>query len=222
MTIPYEPPEFCKDAFNCPSCGAFANMHWTVRDHTLDNTVTVGFAKRNAGGKEAAFASCACLRCREYSYWLAGIMFHPMGGNAPLPHGDMPTATLDLYEEAANVSQFSPRAAAALLRLAVETLVNELEPGAGSLNDKIGVLVKKGLHPMVQKALDAMRVIGNNAVHPGEIKADDPETVSSLYKLLNLIVEEMIEKPKHVEAVFNSLPEGAKAAIEKRAEKGKL
>lgn len=102
----------------------------------------------------------------------------------------------------------------------METLVNELESGSGSLNDKIGRLVEKGLHPKIQKALDAIRVIGNNAVHPGEINADDPTTVSALYGLLNLIVEEMIEKPKHVNAVFDALPESAKAAIEKRTERG--
>lgn len=216
MTIPYEPPEFAKNAFNCPhrECRAHANMTWVFKTSSLNTTATPEFCQR--GG----VASSHCARCQNHSIWIRGKLAYPASNTAPPPNPETPAEVLLLYNEAASLHHLSPRAAGGLLRLAVETLVNELESGSGSLNDKIGRLVEKGLHPKIQKALDAIRVIGNNAVHPGEINADDPTTVSALYGLLNLIVEEMIEKPKHVNAVFDALPESAKAAIEKRTERG--
>jgi len=69
----------------------------------------------------------------------------------------------------------------------------------------------------VQRALDAVRVIGNNAVHPGEIDLnDDRATAASLFRLLNLIADKMISEPKHVDEVYSSLPQGALDAIQRR------
>lgn len=62
-----------------------------------------------------------------------------------------------------------------------------------------------------------MRVIGNNAVHPGSMDLrDDRATAESLFRLLNLIAEKMISDPKHVDEVYAMLPSGARAAIEAR------
>ncbi|MDU8911428.1 hypothetical protein [Aestuariicoccus sp. MJ-SS9] len=69
----------------------------------------------------------------------------------------------------------------------------------------------------MQQALDAVRVIWNHAVHPGQIDLrDDRATAETLFKLLNLIVDKTISEPKHVAEVYASLPEGAVKAIEKR------
>jgi len=39
--------------------------------------------------------------------------------------------------------------------------------------------------------MDSLRVIGNNAVHPGEMDlTDDTEAASALFNLLNFVVEE--------------------------------
>src|SRR5690348_4056488 len=87
----------------------------------------------------------------------------------------------------------SPRGAAALLRLAIQKLCIELgEPGK-NLNTDIGSLFRKGLPVTVQQALDAVRVIGNEAVHPGQIDfADTPEITGTLFNLVNFIAEKMI------------------------------
>lgn len=89
-----------------------------------------------------------------------------------------------------------------------------------NINDDIAALVKAGLNTRIQKALDAVRVIGNNAVHPGSIDLrDDRATAESLFRLLNLIAEKMISEPKHVDEVYAKLPPSALAAIEARDRK---
>jgi len=49
-------------------------------------------------------------------------MIRPNVSNAPLPHEDMPDDVKEIYEEARQVSVFSQRAAAALLRVSLEKL----------------------------------------------------------------------------------------------------
>ncbi|WP_415663473.1 DUF4145 domain-containing protein [Vibrio taketomensis] len=50
------------------------------------------------------------------------------------------------------------------------------------MNNDIKELVSEGLSPKIQQALDSLRVVGNNAVHPGQINIDDNAEVA--YKLL--------------------------------------
>ena len=58
---------------------------------------------------------------------------------------------------------------------------------------------------------------GNNAVHPGQISFEDnAETVATLFKLVNLIVDFFISQPKHIEEAYGGLPAGARSAIERR------
>jgi hypothetical protein len=63
----------------------------------------------------------------------------------------------------------SPRGAAVLLRLAIHKLCKHLGESGENLYDDIASLVEKGLSPTIQKYLDVVRVIGNEAVHHGNI-----------------------------------------------------
>ena len=85
-------------------------------------------------------------------------------------------------------------------------------------NDKIASLVQGGLDPKIQKSLDAVRVGGNNAVHPGTIdEKDDTETVYALFGLVNIIADVMISQPKHVDELYQGIvSESQREAIEKR------
>ena len=66
------------------------------------------------------------------------------------------------------------------------------QPGE-NLNSDIANLVKDGLPVKIQKALDVVRVTGNEAVHPGVLDLkDDTKTAQQLFKLINFIAEKMV------------------------------
>jgi hypothetical protein len=91
------------------------------------------------------------------------------------------------------------------------------EPGK-SLNDDIGALVKKGLDPHMQQALDIVRVVGNNAVHPGQIDLrDDRDAALKLFELVNEIAQELITRPRRMEKLYKHVvPESDRQKIAKR------
>lgn len=141
----------------------------------------------------------------------------PSRGAVAQPNPDMPADALSDYDEASQIVDKSARGAAALLRLAIQRICIELGGDGKNLNKDIARLVENGLDPRVQQALDVVRVIGNNAVHPGEIDIrDDRVTVEKLFTLVNLMVDVMISQPKQVGEMFAGLPTGTLAAIEKR------
>jgi|LauGreDrversion4_2_1035121.scaffolds.fasta_scaffold542533_1 hypothetical protein len=157
-----------------------------------------------------------CYNCEEISIWIGEGMVWPNRGSVPRPNVDIPAEALRDYEEAAEIVDKSPRGAAALLRLAIQKICIHLG-GKGHLNEDISLLVERGLDRRVQQSLDVVRVVGNNAVHPGELDIrDDKSVADNLFGLINLIVDIMISQPKHVDALYAGLPDGARLAIEKR------
>ena len=134
------------------------------------------------------------------------------------PNIDMPPSVKSLFEEAGKIYSLSPRAACALLRLAIDRLCNELGENDRDINKNIGAMVSKGLPPRIQQALDVVRVVGNKAVHPGTIAfdVDDENTALMLMKLLNMIVDYMISQPKALDEMYNQLTDSIKTSIAKR------
>jgi hypothetical protein len=158
-----------------------------------------------------------CYNCNEIALWIHDRLNYPRRGEAPPANPDMPEDIRRDYDEASTILDLSPRGAAALIRFAIDRLCGKLGDPKMSINENIKTLVAGGLASRIQKALDAVRVIGNNAVHPGQIDLeDDRATAESLFRLLNLIVEKMISEPRHVDEVYAALPEEARKAIEKR------
>jgi hypothetical protein len=203
----YLPPKVFQTKFTCPHCGVIAMQRW--------KTSTPEF--RNYGDRARdAIRISVCDHCNEYSLWHFQAMVYPDRGVAPPPNPDMPESVQKYYNEAAQIAGRSPRAAAGLLRLAVQVLCSELGESGRTINDCVGSLVKKGLPATVQQSLDIVRVTGNSAVHPGQIDTDDEEVVASLFSLLNLIIEYMVSLPNRVSSLYNALPAGSLEQINKR------
>lgn len=134
-----------------------------------------------------------------------------------MPTEEMPPTLRPDYLEAREVLAESPRASAALLRLAIQKLCTELGEPGDDLNRDIGSLVKKGLPAFIQKAMDSVRVVGNNAVHPGELSADDTaEMARALFDIVNWTVEAMITRPATIAKTYSQLPSGARDAVSRR------
>lgn len=144
-------------------------------------------------------------------------MLFPNNSSAPAPHPDLPDPIKADFEEARAISSQSPRGAAALLRLTIQKLCEHLGETGSNINNDIASLVAKGLPPKIQKAMDVVRVVGNEAVHPGEMDIkDDQETVEMLFVLVNLVVEQMIATPNRVNEMFEKLPGAKRQQIEQR------
>jgi hypothetical protein len=203
---PFTPPKNGGTSFNCPHCNGYAAQQW-------------GNGYMHTGGlsEVAGVRFCKCSHCGDVSIWLKGAMIYPDSSQAPMPNADLPPEIKKDYEEARSIINRSPRGAAALLRLCIQKLCSHLgEPGK-NINDDIAALVKKGLNPRIQKSLDIVRVIGNEAVHPGAIDLrDSPEIAVHLCKLLNVIVDAMITQPKEIDAVYGTLPSDKRDQIDKR------
>jgi hypothetical protein len=146
-------------------------------------------------------------------------MVDPSSSIAPPPNPDLPEPLLNDFEEARAILAASPRGAAALVRLLIQKLCVALDQPGENINADIAALVRAGLPVRVQQALDVVRVIGNNAVHPGQIDVDDVNTATQLFHLVNIIVDYTISQPKHIEELYASLPESQRKAIEKRDSK---
>lgn len=209
MQTTYVPPKFCVDAFHCPHCHVFAEQYWG-QPHFQS-------ANRHFGSEDYIF-SARCARCARYSFWVDKLMVYPAIVAAPQAHSDLPEAIRADYEEARQIAEISPRGAAALLRLALQKLCAHLGETGKNINDDIGSLVAKGLDPRIQQALDVVRVVGNQAVHPGQIDLrDQPETVHTLFELLNIITEAMIARPRAIDALYTRVvPDTQRQAIARR------
>lgn len=205
---PFKPPAYQSTAFNCPSCTAYAKHTW------------LNVFRQQPSGQVAQVPNhflALCDHCGRMSIWVDGAMTFPSVSTAPLPNPDLPQDVLEDFEEARQVLVASPRGSAALLRLAVQRFCKHLGEKGDNINNDIAELVKKGLPVTVQRALDAVRVIGNNAVHPGQIDiSDDPETASRLFELVNIVCDYMVSQPKRVAEIYEKIPPRLKDAINQR------
>ncbi len=161
-----------------------------------------------------------CYNCKKIAVWIHDRLLFPLGKSGVVPNPDLPDTVLADFEEAREIANASPRGAAALLRLCVQKLCKHLGERGKNIDDDIAALVRKGLNPLVQQSLDIVRVIGNEAVHPGVIDLkDDRDTAMRLFELVNSIADQMISHPKAVTEMYAKLPENKRKAIEDRDKK---
>lgn len=204
-------PSISQKSFTCPHCGVLARQYkW---GYGLEQPS--GHYPEDGIGR-APLKITRCENCGSNCLWVGETYIFPDKGDAPRPNPDMPPEVHDDYEEAARIYMKSPRGAAALLRLAIQKLMVHLGQSGKNINDDIASLVAAGLPPQIQQALDVVRVTGNNAVHPGQLDANDVHIAEQLFPLLNVIVEYRISLPARIQEMYDALPSGARTAIEKR------
>lgn len=216
MTKHYIEPQKNLIAYTCPHCYALSQMDGDIHYFPDDDQLKISPGR--VVFNKLTIHRCRC--CGKKILWIDDEYIYP-DIVAEEANPDMPEPVRVLYNEAGLVYNKSPRAAWALLRLAVDKLCNELGETERDIDKNIGALVKKGLPQSVQQALDSVRVVGNKSVHPGQIafNVDDKNTAIMLMRLLNIIVARMITDPKEIEEVYKGLPQSVKDAIEKRDKK---
>lgn len=194
----FTPPAYKKQAFNCPHCGAFAHQRWLDMKPIYPNVkldISVG----------------ACVCCEKQSVWVQGKMLFPDSREVSMPNEDLSDGIKADYLEAASVLQKSPRASAALLRLALQKLCRQLGGKGDWLQKDIDILAEKGISSAVIQAMDSVRIIGNEALHPGQIDLrDDHATAETLFKLINFIAEKMLTEPQKLQEFYAGLPDSKK------------
>lgn len=155
--------------------------------------------------------------------WYQEKMIDPQVTMGEMPIAEMPEDIKQNMNEARSIMAQSPRGAAALLRLCLQNLCKKLlEDRSTNINADIALLVEEGLSPRIQKAMDGIRVTGNEAVHPGELDLrDDTDTSVFMCKLLNKICYELMVRPKEEDDFYKKLPESKKEGIVARDKKAK-
>lgn len=214
-------PTFEQRSFKCPHCGDRAVMKWrTVLLDTqpswdisqiyqqMRNNNNVGLDQFHGveipQRMETGNWKCAvCDGCQLVSLWKDTEMVWPNASLAPKASTDMHEEVAKVFNEAREVVRASPRAAAALLRLAIEMLCGELGYKEGSLKKKIEDLVADhGISKDSERAFSIIRNVANHQVHPGTINLeDDPELAYGLFELTNFVIYEVVTKPKKVDEI---------------------
>lgn len=228
-------PKYGSNKFQCPHCDTVASQEWFTAD-SAGKTATdiirhlylnyrpsiddwsqqhiVSFLKEiDSNFKRQLykfipkdFSVATCSSCQGFTLWVNQEIVYPKKNTLPPPNDDLSEDIKSLYLEASSILIDSPRGATALLRLALQKLLKQVGKSGNNINNDIKELVAEGLSPKIQQALDLLRVIGNNAVHPGQINLDDnAEVAQKLFGVLNFIAEELITKPKELEALYADL-----------------
>jgi len=240
-------PKYRSNKFSCPHCHVVAQQTWlsnyevsstvfNIYDHIyLNYRVHIQDYKQEAINKflEAAksqfpdflnsflpryLSIATCEACGFYSLWVNEEIVFPREFPIEPPNDDLNEEIKSLYNEASKIFLDSPKGSTALLRLALQMLLRQIGKEGKNINNDIKELVESGLSSKVQKALDLLRVVGNNAVHPGQINLDDNREVAlKLFKILNIIADEMITKPREIDTLYGDVvPEETKSHIAKR------
>ena|ERR1039458_4684700 len=209
MTADHIAPSRATDAFHCPHCAAYAHQVWSE--------ITVNFYSRGYDSLQPQIMASMCSRCDNVALWIGDLMIYPPSVDAPPPHNDLAEPARSTYVEARAVAGTSPRSAAALLRLCLQQLVKQLGARSSNLNAAVRELVALGLPVRIQQAMDTVRLLGNEAVHPGTIDlTDDPQMAFSLFDMVNIVVESMVTQPRLIEELHGSLPPAKVEAVQRR------
>lgn len=217
----YYPPELNKEAFNCPQCGVYAHQAWHT-DVAFGNNYTEANwrLKFNSFGIFLDLSVSICSHCSKKVLWYKENMLLPRKMTVPDPPKDIPPKIKEIYNEAGKVLIDSPRASGALMRLALEQLLQNINKNELKLYENVNKLITSNIPEPLIKALSILRVTGNNIMHTGEIEIfENNMDVLYLFDLFNMIVEGLITNQKKLNESYNKIPESIRKQIEKEASK---
>ena len=225
-------------SFNCPHCFVFAQQKWnqvikqsdTIADHSGNPMLNEYYEIEKGAGitiyrdkvmlPNHVLAFCICQSCKKPSLWYKHNLVYPIQNAVEDPNSFMPEEVKVIYDEARSVLDLSPRASAALLRLGLEKLLPYLGAKKDNINQMIKQLVQeRKVIGKLQEAMDTLRVVGNDAVHPGliDLEGRDNRDVSlALFKILNFIVAETLESDETISELYSLIPEGPMKGIKDR------
>ena len=211
MKVQYISPKLDLAAFNCAHCHVYSHQDWYYLRAAENDSE---FGRQH---DDHRFRVSYCERCGQITIWHGEKIVSPINFSVKPANIDLPQDIVNDYNESADVFNLSPRSSAALLRLSIQKLCKHLGESGKNINQDIKKLVEKGLPHKIQEALDSVRVIRNESVHPGEINLNDNREVTArLFNLVNFIATKMISKPKEIDEIYNGLPENKLKGIQNR------
>jgi len=237
----YVPPGTHKQSFTCPRCGVLAQQKWYPLRYDPGDWIARISEWARAISIERDYSSldpflrqvselpsalipviesqnhltiAFCQHCYGFTLWLGDAMIYPRVGEAPPPHEEMPPQIRKLYEEARGVLPASPRASAALLRVALEGLLEEAGYRQERLADRLEKAREDGkLSADTYKLAETLRYAGNAAAHYEPWKIDpsqgeeDREMVYHFFVFVNEVTEELVAKPRRLREMVRKINE---------------
>lgn len=163
---------FNNKKFKCPHCQIFAQQEWSnpsrykkvtkriYNYHYLDYRKNIDGYKQGYIEKFLKFMEeklplsldelfpeeisiAKCQSCNDFSIWVNKVMIYPKQLSIEKANDDMNEDIQDLYNEASLIFLDSPKGATALLRLALQKLLEQLGK-TGNINKSIKELVEEG------------------------------------------------------------------------------
>ena len=130
-------------------------------------------------------------------------MIYPKFSSSPIPNEDISGDYLIIYNEAAQIFEDSPKAAAALLR----TILEKFLRNKFNLENKfLGEILKEKsvnqeLGEKITNFLKKLKNIGNNAAHSSRMiyDDDDKEDVKKLFTGINIVFDRLITQEKIID-----------------------
>ncbi len=174
-------PKYQAPSFTCPHCGVNAQMLWNPasQQRVID-----------AFGFVCDAMVSHCTNCKQPSFWFQKSLVWPLPEGTPA-HKHMPDCCKRTYTEAQKIAPLSPRAACALLRVALEQLVDYVDPDSSGQKANLATRISKlPGYSSYKELFDACRIIGNKAAHPAEIDFDEEnrDLPALISELINVIV----------------------------------
>lgn len=211
----YKQPKLNENSFTCPYC-KIETGHQFVSDKLVRHYqnayyefYAVTHISRAEIKKELKLSISTCAKCKQIEIWINDDMVYPkIEEFGPEATEDMPELVKGTFNEARKVFGVSVRAAAALLRLAIEQYCEEMGyRSKRNLSENLKDMInEENLSNEFEESCKYIRLIGNDAVHPRELSiSEDEEAVLFMFELLNQLVEEMITNKNKRERLFNKV-----------------